>query len=413
MAEPGGGSGPREVAVASGLLREMNKRSLLERLFADGPATRPKLARAAGLSVPTVIAALGELAAAGLVREQGRSAPGGGRPAAVFEANAAAGHVLGIDIGRSWLHAAVADLTGTQLGTVDLRNVARTSAGLVDLIATAADEVAEAAGIEPIAITHTVIGSPGVYDPRRGRVLYAANLPGWQRVGLTEALAQRLNTSLTVDNDANLAAIGEHTYGAGRGHADFAYVHLGTGVGVGLLLDGRLYRGFTGAAGEAGYLPIGGEPASGRRGATRRGMLEERLGADAVVRYARDAGMPARVSAQEVFTAARAGSAPALQAVATEAGHLAQLIGGVAALLDPEIIVVGGGVGQNLDLLEPGIRAALAQLTPMSPRLVVAELGSSGVLRGAIATGVQRARELLFAATTEADRPARVATSTR
>jgi predicted NBD/HSP70 family sugar kinase len=426
-------TGPRAVAVAPSVLRQMNQRLLLDQLFLGGPATRPQLAKDAGLSLPTVIAALADLENADLVRPAGRTSTAHGRPATRYGVNPSAGHTVGVDVGRDLLRLAVADLAGTQLAQLEVRNAARTSAALVNGIADAVSSVAAAASIDPSAITHAVIGSPGVYDRSRGRVLYAANLPGWQRVGLAESLRQRLGTSLTLDNDANLAALGEHHYGAGRGSQHFVYAHVDVGVGVGLILGGRLYGGFSGAAGEVGYLPgnppeqavpgvvvsgvaVPGAAAlgvaapgtaasgAGRRGARRVGTLEDDLASAAVLRYAREAGLTGCRTVGAVFEAARAGNAPAGQVVQVVAGHLARLLASTAAFLDPELIVLGGAIGRELGILEAPTRAVLAQLGPMSPRLAVGALGAEAVLRGALATGVARAREIVF--TGKAARPA-------
>jgi len=402
------GAGPRAVAIAPSVLREMNQRLLLDQLFADGPATRPQLAKYSGLSLPTVIAALADLENAELVRPAGRSATAHGRPATRYEANPSAGHVVGVDVGRDRLRVAVADLAGTQLGHLDLRNTARTSAALVERIVEAVASAARVAEIDPADLTHAVIGSPGVYDSGRGRVLYAANLPGWQRVGLAETLGQRLGTSLTVDNDANLAALGEHAYGAGRNTDHFVYAHVDTGVGIGMILDGRLYQGFSGAAGEVGYLPLAAAaPAPAQRGAGRRGgakrtlgLLEEYLSTAAVVRYAREAGMAGCRTPEGLFASARGGDQRAERVVEQVAGHLARLVASIAAFLDPELIVLGGGIGRHLDLLERPTRATLSHLSPMTPQLVVGALGADAVVRGALATGVQRAREIVFAGRT-------------
>ncbi len=387
---------PLVAAVAPSLLREMNQRLLLERLFADGPAIRPQLARDTGLSLPTVIAGLAGLQEVGLVRVAGTPDVAHGRPAAAYEADPTSGAVVGVDIGHDWLHVLVTDLGGTRLGRIDQRNTARSARALVELTKKAVDTATADAGLASTSITHTVIGSPGVYDPRRGRIQYAANLPGWQRTGLAEALTARLGGSITIDNDANLAALGEQTYGAARNVQDFVYITIGTGVGLGLVLGGRLYRGATGAAGEAGYLPIGGSLTAARPGQVPRGMLEESLAADAVVRYGVEAGLPEPLTAEQVFSTARAGDSRALAAVSREAKTLAQLIATVLALFDPALIVLGGGVGQNLDLLETEAREALSYLTPMSPALAVGALGTEAIVMGAVATGISVARDLVF-----------------
>jgi len=373
----------------------MNQRLLLDRLFVSGPATRPQLARIAGLSLPTVGAALEDLERGGLVRQTGRPTPPQGRPAIVYEANPEAGTVVGVDIGRSWLHVLVTDLAGVHLARIDARNSARSAPALVNLISKLVTAVVEKAGLTERP-THTVIGSPGVLDPSRGRVLYAANLPGWHRLGLADALMARLGDSLTIDNDANLAALAEHAYGAARNVRDFVYLKVGTGVGVGLVLAGRVYRGFRGAAGEVGYLPIGVEVAPERSRQPSRGMMEDVLAADAVVAHARTAGMTGRLTAQAVFAAARAGDVRAIAAVEMEADWLSSLLASICAFLDPELIVLGGGVGQNLELMRSRVDVRLSQLTPLRPNLILSTTGEDAVVLGAIARGVEIARQVVF-----------------
>lgn len=383
-------------AVTPSLLRTMNQRVLLDRLFADGAATRPQLARSCGLSLPTVSAALEDLERAGLVRTSPSLPQVVGRPAATYEANPSAGHVVGIDIGRAWIRLIVADLSGDTLASLDTPNTARGATGLVQLVATSVAQALNKAQLTSAAITHTVIGSPGVLDETRGRVLYAANLPGWHRPGLTDALAEQLGSALTIENDANLAALGEQAWGAATASKNFAYLHIGTGIGLGIVIDGHLYRGHSGAAGEVGYLPIGDSLSPSRPGQPMRGMMEESLAADGVVRYAVEAGMTGDLTAQAVFQAAQDGDPLAVRALDETAKRLAQLLASITALLDPEIIVIGGGVGQSLDLLAAGTRAALLHLAPMQPNLILGALGAAAVSRGAVVRGLSLARETTF-----------------
>ncbi len=379
-------------------MRTLNRRLLWDSLSVAGMSTRPQLARYTGLSLPTVNAALGELEQVGLVRSAGRRGTMQGRPAELFETDSRVGFAVGVDIGRAWIRVGMADLAGTTLCRTDQRNTATTARVLVELIMVAIDRAIEEAEIDPALVAHTVIGSPGVYDVWKGRVLYAGNLPGWGRIGLRETLVSRLRGSLTIDNDANLAAMGEHTYGAGQGKRQFVYAHVGTGVGLGLMLDGKLYKGFSGAAGEAGFLPLGEVETSDNKPPTR-GRLEERLAADAVVRYGRECGLSS-TNAEEVFAAARAGDPRGLAAIELEAAQLARLLASVAALLDPELIVLGGAIGRNLDVLEKPTRNVLTQLSPLMPEFAPSLLGDEAVLRGAIAVGVSRAKEAVFAART-------------
>src|SRR5262245_52247722 len=174
------------------LLRTMNERLLLDHLLASGPASRGDLAKATGLSKPTVSAALAGLEAAGLVHLVGSL---GGRPGpttAIYDLNTAAGHVAGIDIGRDWIRLAVADLRGTFIARRDVRNGARSAADLVRRVRQLADTVAAEAGVAWTSVSHAVIGSPGVLNPATGRLDFAPNLPGWGRPGLVDKLRAAL-----------------------------------------------------------------------------------------------------------------------------------------------------------------------------------------------------------------------------
>lgn len=396
------------------VLRSNNERLLLGRLRADGPTSRAELARITGLSKPTVSTALGRLEHAGLVREVGKVASAGrGRSPVLYEADPTAGYALGIDIGRSWLRAAVADLDGTILGRDDERNQAEDADALVTAVGALARRVTAEAGVDWTKVLYTVVGSPGVTDSDTHEVRYAVNLPGWGRRGATDLLQRELGTGLAVENDANLAALGEYWAGAGKGCELFVYLLVGTGVGSGIVSGGKLFIGAHGAAGEIGYLPWGaadvdeaeaeaeaGDGGGGRAtgAAPRRGMLEDAAAADSVLTLAHARGLTSAESAKDVFDAARAGDPKALEVVGLEAERLAHGVAAVAAVLDPARVVLGGGIGDNADLLLDPLRAALGRITPLSPELVPSQLGGEAVLRGAIATAVSAAREAVFEA---------------
>ena len=163
-------------------------------------------------------------------------------------------------------------------------------------VAAVAHEVVAAAGLTWKQVAHTVVGGPGVFDPDSDRLRHAPNVPGWSRPGVMSSLREALPPTVALDNDANLAAVGERTYGSGRDARTFVYVSVGTGIGMGVIIDGELYRGAHGAAGEVGYLPLGEDERRrrGGRDARRRGILEEAASADAVVRTAKRLGMDGR-----------------------------------------------------------------------------------------------------------------------
>src|SRR3954452_13259736 len=266
------------------LMRAINERTLLDHLRHAGATSRAQLARDTGLSKPTVSQALANLERAGLVRAIGRVSPARGRSAVLYAPDPTAAYVLGVDIGRSWVRVAAADLAGTIVARRDVRNRARSATGLVQTVSEVAHEVVAAGGLTWAQVARTVLGGPGVYDPDSGRLRHAPNLPGWSRPGLMSALREALPPSVELDNDANLAALGERAFGSGRDADNFVYLWVGTGIGLGIVLDGALYRGAFGAGGEGAYLPLPApesSQAAARARARRRGMLEEAASADA------------------------------------------------------------------------------------------------------------------------------------
>ncbi|WP_106613760.1 ROK family transcriptional regulator [Saccharothrix carnea] len=373
-------------------MRVLNQRAVLDRLRVGGPATRPQVAKDTGLSKPTVGQALLDLEQHGLVRSIGRTSAGPGRSAVVYEPNPAAGHVLGVDIGRQRIRVAVADLAGTVIARVDERNRCRSATALVRTVGELAERTVSEAGLSPADLVVKVVGTPGVPDPRDRTLHHAPNLPGWERPGLLDDLEAELGAGLVVENDANLAAVGEQAHGVARDADVFVCVTVGTGIGMGIVVDGRLFRGAHGAAGEVGYLPFTGQSEEDGR---QRGQVEAAAAAESVVALAKQRGLSAR-SAREVFAAARAGDERALLAVRDEAERLAFVVASVVAVVDPELVVLGGGIGSNTDLLQEPLEAALRRMTPLVPRIVAGGLGDGAVLGGAIEIGLRSARELVF-----------------
>ncbi|MGW3046161.1 ROK family protein [Kitasatospora sp. NPDC001159] len=375
-------------------LRSNNEWLLLELLRTGGGSSRAQLARDTGLSKPTVSAALAGLEQAGMVREAGRLAPERGRTAVLYEVDPTAGHVLGVDIGRARLRVAVADLAGTVVARQDVANRGRSADAVADAVVAAAREATAEAGLTAADIVHAVIGTPGVWDEERRGVRYATSLPGWGRPGLFDRIGEGLGAAVTVANDANLAALGEYTLGAGRGSRMFAYLLVGTGLGVGVVKDGELLLGAHGALGEIGLVPLPARP--GEPAAT----IERQAAADAVVRTARDLGLTGpggrQLTAKQVFERARAGEEAAVRVVEREAERLAYAVAVLAAILDPDLVVLGGGIGSSADLLLEPLEQALHRLAPMRPTLAPSLLGEDAVLLGAVSTALETARPEVF-----------------
>lgn len=379
------------------LLRAINERTLLDLIRQLGPVSRAQLSRDSGLSKPTVSQALQTLQRARLVREAGRSSGGKGPTAVLYELNARAGWVVGIDVGRSYVRAAIADLAGGIVARRDEPARVRSADTLIRQLGDIAHGLAAEAGLRWPRVTFAVIGSPGVFEPSRGQVALAHNLPGWGRHGLVEAVRRELGTNVAIENDVNLATIGERWNGIGKDVANFVYLHVGTGVGMGLVLNGELYRGAVGAAGEIGYLPLAAadphDPANRRRGA-----LESALGAAGVVATAKRLGVRPPLTPKAVFAAARRGDERAGRVVQAVAEGIALAIAAIVPVLDPELVVLAGGIGRNGDLLLEPIERELRTLSPFAPRIEASPLGDDATVLGAVAMAREAAQDLLFEA---------------
>jgi predicted NBD/HSP70 family sugar kinase len=373
----------------------LNERTVLDSVRRIGPVSRAQIARATALSKPTVSQALGALVDSKLVREAGRSSGGKGPTAVLYELNPRAGWVVGIDVGRHWVRAAIADVTGEFVARRDERAHVRSARSLITQIGAIAHGLASDAGIKWRQVTFATVGSPGVFEPGRAQVALAYSLPGWGRQGLVEMVRQELGTKTVFENDVKLAALGERWRGLGQDVDDFVYLHLGTGVGMGIVLNGELYRGSSGAAGEVGYLPLSGTDIRSAE-SRRRGPLDAAASAAGVVRSARGAGMAGVITAERVFSAMADGDRKAKRVVAKEAERIALAIAAVSAVVDPELVILGGGIGGNGDLLLEPVRSRLEDLSPFRPRIETSILRQEATLYGSVSMALQAAHDQLF-----------------
>ncbi|MGH3682745.1 MAG: ROK family transcriptional regulator [Natronosporangium sp.] len=380
------------------MVRAINQRSVVEAIQHHGALSRSQVARVVGLSKPTVSEVFNELLAAGLLRGVGSTLGNQGPRASLYEVNNQAAFVVGIDVGRRWVRAALADLSGEIVARQDERVRMRSRQSLLHQIGGIARAVSKDRELDWERVTQVTVGSPGVVDPARGRLVLAANLPGWERQGIVEAIRTEFATGVHIENDVNLAALGELWKGHGRSRDTFAYLWIGTGVGLGLIIDGRLYRGAHGLAGEIGYLPIGvgEEPPPGEGGPAGRGWFASSAVADAVVQLASARGMPGPLTLRSVFSLARKGDPLAREVVEVEARLLARAVSTIAAVVDPQLVILGGGVGHNGDLLLEPLERELRSITPLSMQVLTSALGTDAVLHGAVGTAVSAAWDQLL-----------------
>ena len=375
------------------MLRAINERTVLERIRRSGPVSRAQIARETGLSKPTVSQALSTLERARLVREAGRTSGGKGPTALLYELNPAAGWVIGIDVGREYVRAAAADLTGKIVAQRRQAARARSARTLISTMARSRSRQ-RVRRHRWRRVTVAAVGSPGVFGSA-GHPLLAHNLPGWTREGLLDEIRRELGTSVVFENDVNLAALGERWRGLGRDVDDFVYFHVGTGVGLGIVMRGELYKGANGAAGEVAYLPLAAADPHDKAN-RRRGALETAIGADGVMSAAKRADLRGGTTAAAVFDAARNGDAKARRAVASVAEGIALGIAAIVPVLDPALVILGGGIGRNADLLREPLERELRALSPFRPRIEVSSLGEDAELMGAVSLALEAAQDRLF-----------------
>jgi predicted NBD/HSP70 family sugar kinase len=376
------------------LIRALNEQLLLGHIRRLGQCSRADLARLSGLSKPTVSLALAAVERAGLIRVAGQQTGRPGRSAQLYEVHPTAGFVLGLDVGAQYLRAGVADLAGTVRARGAARLHASSVRGRIGELIQLADSLCAEAGVDRAAITQTVIGSPGVYDRQRDAMALTGRPPGWERPEVMTWLREEFGGTLVIENDINAAALAEQADGHGREVGSFAFVSVGTGIGMGLVVGGQLVRGAHGVAGEIAYVPMtggrGAEAGPATSAAGWRGALENASSAAAVVRSARRAGLRGQVSARSVFQAAARGDDRAAAVVADEAQLVARMLCTAISVIDPELIVLGGGIGQAPGFADAVI-AELAPMAPVLPDVRVSALGTEAVVDGCLAAAAELA----------------------
>ena len=374
------------------LLKDLNERAVLETIRAGAPISRAEISRRAGISKPTVSLALRSLEEAGLVREARHGPDGPSYGAVFFEPVPDAAFVVGLDLGSRFLRGAVADLAGEIRARQDVELRGADADGALSAIVSLHAALIDAAALPVERVDGVVLGVPGVVERATATLrLTQPNIAGLEGRAFGAELRMELGREVTVDNDVNLAAVGERWAGVARGVDDFAFLSIGTGTGLGLVLRGELHRGNHGAAGEVDWAlaAIASDVDPSAEGV-------EKLAAELSWDGARAGTPSAPYDTRGIFTAARRGDELARRIVQEIARRIAALVAPVASVADPALVVLGGGLGMNGDLLLEPVRALLREWLPYPPRIEISSLGESAVLMGAVATGLQAALDNVF-----------------
>jgi len=389
-----------------GLLRERNRRRVVEFLRRQGVASQADIARATGLSRSTISTLIMELRGAGLINEAAdgqnpptsppRSGPGG-RPPVLLGLDDSAGTAVGIDFGHSHVRVGVANLSHRV--TAERRrefSVVHNAAGALDTATEMVAQVLADAAIDRERVIGVGMGVPGPIDRRRGTIGSASILPGWVGLAPSDEMSRRLQLPVEIDNDANLGALAEVYWGAGRGRSDVIYVKASTGIGAGIVLGGELYRGAAGTAGEIGHTTVDEQGPLCRCGS--RGCLETVAGGPAVVEQVRRTQADV-LTLGAVLERAAAGDPACRRAIADAGLQIGVSMAALCNILNPELIVVGGQLSEAGELLLEPLRESLRRYAvpaaAESVSVVRGVLGERAEMLGALALVLQATNRFL------------------
>ena len=361
----------------------------------QGPISRAGLSKVTGLSKQTTSEVVEHFEEQGLVRVVGRTSGSIGRTAVLYELSPDAGYCLGVDLGGSKLSAAVAGFSGKIFEEATELTDKRGGAHVVDQIFKLATKLIRQVGSHPARIRSAVVGTPGVMNSSTGNISLAPNIPHFSELNVVGSLSERLGLNVLVENDVNLGLLGEIWHGCAQRLSDVVFIALGTGIGLGLYANGKLVRGFNGAAGEIGYFPIGGDPL--RAVVRDQGCLEYEVGAAGILRRYEAAGGKAS-EVLTIFERMSSGDKPAVRVIKETAHLLAGTVAIAAVFSDPQLIVLGGSIGSRPELVDR-IAEGTARLTPRPVEICSSALGNRASMIGAVSMAVTHLHEELFGVT--------------
>jgi predicted NBD/HSP70 family sugar kinase len=373
-----------------GLLREITDRSVIDVVLARGRVTRAELAQLTGISKPTISESARRLEQAGLLQASGTRSGHRGRVATYYELGTRAGWVLAMDLDSTGLRSRCADLSGTAFDDrARPPGPAGDTAHVIRQVRSAARHALRVGNATHGELRAVALSVSNAVDSRTRKVLVlpSASFPEG-RIDPDAMFADLTSAPLRVDNNINCAALAEHRDGAARGEDDFAYVSVAEGIGMGLYADGRMIRGAHGLAGEIGYLATATGPAT-------YSTLVRALGKAGL-------GLPDSAaldvsSIRRSLAARRRADSAAVDAAQTLGTAIGQIIVATCAVVDPDLVLLGGPLGRHPDLVETA-RRTVAELFPSPVRIELGALGQGASLLGALHLALDEARRRLVTA---------------
>lgn len=380
------------MADPSNISRRMSLSAVVQAIASYSPISRASVSKITGLSKQTVSEIVGNLEEEGWVRTVGQTEGHVGRRAVVYEIVPDAASVASVDLGGTKIRVAICNLTGAVISELVAPTEKTGGQAVVDqvagLIRRAASEAGSAAKLPRVA----VIGVPGAPDPATGRIRMAPNIPGIGALDAPALWREALGIEVFVENDVNLAALGEHWLTKRSDKDDLVYVSIGTGIGAGIVIGGQLHRGLNGAAGEIGYLPFGADPFEPE--SLKTGALERVAATHAITDlYLAKTGKALDVPA--IFEAANSGDDAASQTLDETARQAARVMAALAAVLDPSCIVIGGSIGARDELFNR-VQDHLEACFPRPVTIEKSTLGNHAALAGGASVALSRLHLSLF-----------------
>ena len=386
-------------------------RHIIEAVRANGEISRRLIAKETGLSTPSVTRLINGLVSADFLQVDDSlsiEGAGPGRPASVIKLNPDCGCIIGVDVGEHVIQVALADMNGNILAESQKPTDAEEGGDLIcKNIAAGVDDVLaehQAQGKPDRRLRAITIGVPGTIDPVSSKVVKAPMINGWSDFDLKGKLRERLPmVPLRIENDNNAAAIGEYAAGVAKGVDNFVYASIRRGIGAGIFINGKLYRGSAGFAGEMGKmvwdLNFTFSSESGL------GYLESICAEDAVVEREKQtlAGLEAenskRPTMRSISKAAAAGNPKAVEVFGSILEPLGLAVANITSLLDPQVIVLGGDIHFAMDMAVDGLNKTIKKLVPTPPQVLASSLEDQAIIRGTLYQAHQDACDRLLVST--------------
>jgi predicted NBD/HSP70 family sugar kinase len=382
------------VSEALRISRKFSQRAVMESIVHGGEISRASISKQTGLSKQTISEIVRQLELEGWVRETGRTSGHVGRTAVTYELVPDSAYIAAVDLGGTKVRVALADLTCQIFAEEVEPTDPRGGQAVVDQVVRLCFKSASSLGISHDKIRSAVIGVPGAPEDVTGRILMAPNIGGLDTMNVAAAFDTAFGFGVTLENDVNLAVLGENWLGQGQGVDDLAYIALGTGIGSGLIVGGQLVRGARHAAGELGFMPFGADPYEPE--SLRSGAFERVVASSGIVERFRNA-TGKTVDVPAIFDLATDGNLAALTVLDDTARYLARGIGAIAAVANPAKVILGGSIGLRSEILER-VRVFLPQCFPYPVAVEASALGARAALIGAAAIGLSHLHNTLFGA---------------